>query len=156
MTPATSYVLILDYISMPLTHMTDHPRNNLSEIPGKAAIWSDEDGLSWITFEREAEITGEDAAQLLEFAKQTYNDAEYYRVLVDLRSNPVISKEARDFAAGGTLRNYISAYAILANELSMRLVGNFFIHFHKPEQPTRIFTDENEARKWLLMQKDKK
>lgn len=136
--------------------MPEHPHNNLSEIPGKAAIWSDEDGLSWITFEPGAEITGEDAAMLLELAKRTYNDSEYYRVLVDLRTNPVITKEARDFAAGGVMRNYISAFAILANELSMRLVGNFFIHFHKPDQPTKIFTDEEAARQWLLKQKEKK
>lgn len=136
--------------------MLDHPRNNLSEIPGKAAIWSDEDGLSWITFESGAEITGEDAAMLLEFAKRTYVDAEYYRVLIDLRSNPTISKEARDFAASGPIRGYISAFAILASDLSMRLVGNFFIHFHKPDQPTKIFTDENEARKWLMEQREKK
>lgn len=134
----------------------EHPRNNLSEIPGKAAIWSDEDGLSWITFEQGAQITGADAAQLLEFAKKTYVDAEYFRVLIDLRSNPVISKEARDFAASGELQSIISAFAILAGDLSMKLVGNFFIHFHKPGQPTRIFSDEDEARKWLLMQKEKK
>jgi hypothetical protein len=136
--------------------MSDHPRNNLSEIPGKAAIWSDEDGLSWITFEPGAEITGEDAATLLEFARRTHDGVELYRVLVDLRSNPIIAKEARDFAAGGMIQDYISAFAILANELSMRLVGNFFIHFHKPEQPTKIFTNEDEARKWLLMQREKK
>lgn len=134
----------------------DHTRNNLSEIPGKAAIWSDEDGLSWITFESGAEITGEDAAVLLEFAKRTYNDAEYFRVLIDLRSNPVISKEARDFAASGQTVGYISAFAILASDLSMKLVGNFFIHFHKPDQPTRIFTEKNEARKWLLEQREQK
>lgn len=136
--------------------LMDHTRNNLSEIPGKAAIWSDEDGLSWITFESGAEITGEDAAVLLEFAKRTYNDAEYFRVLIDLRSNPIISKEARDFAASGSIRSYISAFAILASDLSMRLVGNFFIHFHKPDQPTKIFTDKDEARKWLLEQREKK
>lgn len=136
--------------------MIERPRNNLSEIPGKAAIWSDEDGLSWITFEPGAEITGDDAALLLEFARLTHDGVELYRVLVDLRTNPVITKEARDFAAGGTIQNYIGAFALLASELSMRLVGNFFIHFHKPEQPTRIFTDENEARKWLLLQKGRK
>ncbi len=136
--------------------MFDHPRNNLSEIPGKAAIWSDEDGLSWITFETGAEITGDDAAMLLEFAKRTSNDAEYFRVLVDLRSNPVISKEARDFAASGQIQSFISAFAILASDLPMRLVGNFFIHFHKPNQPTKIFTDEHEARTWLLEQREKK
>lgn len=136
--------------------LMDHTRNNLSEIPGKAAIWSDEDGLSWITFEPGADITGEDAVMLLEFAKRTYNDAEYFRVLIDLRSNPMISKEARDFAAGGPVRSYISAFAILANDLSMKLVGNFFIHFHKPDQPTKIFTEKDAARTWLLNQREKK
>jgi hypothetical protein len=136
--------------------MSEHPRNNLSEIPGKAAIWSDEDGLSWITFEQGAEISGADAAQLLEFAKRTYVETEYFRVLVDLRSNPVISKEARDFAASGPLRSVISAFAILANDLSMKIVGNFFIHFHKPGQPTKIFTEEREARNWLLKQRERK
>lgn len=136
--------------------MSDHPRNNLSEIPGKAAIWSDEDGLSWVTFEPGAEITGEDVATLLEFAKRTYNAAEYFRVLVDLRTSPILSKEARDFAAGAITADYISAFAILASDLPMRLVGNFFIHFHKPEQPTKIFTDEGEARIWLLGQREKR
>lgn len=136
--------------------MSDRLRNNLSEIPGKAAIWSDEDGLSWITFEQGAEITGADAVKLLELAKKTYVDTEYYRVLIDLRSNPSISNEARAFAASGETRNYISAFAILAGDLSMKLVGNFFIQFHKPDQPTKIFTDVEEARRWLLEQRDRK
>ena len=136
--------------------MKSRTRNNLSEIPRKAAIWSDEDGLSWITFDPGAEISGEDAKQLLELAKKTYDGSEYFRVLIDLRTNPVISKEARDFAASGITNEYISSFAILANELSMRLVGNFFIHFHKPNQPTRIFSDEDKAREWLLSQQDKK
>jgi hypothetical protein len=135
--------------------MSERPRNNLSALPGKAAIWSDEDGLSWVTFEPEAEITGEDARQLLEFALQTFNGTEYYRVLVDLRTNPIITKEARDFAASGITKSYISAFAIVASELSMRLVGNFFIHFHKPHQPTQVFTCEEKARVWLMLQKEK-
>ena len=77
-------------------------------------------------------------------------------MLVDLRSNPVISKEARDFAANGDLQSIISAFAIIASDLPMKLVGNFFIHFHKPGQPTKIFSDKDEARKWLLEQKERK
>lgn len=133
--------------------MSTRIRNNLSELPGKASIWSDEDGLSWLTFDEDAEITLEDFIYLLECAKQTRLESEYYRVLVDLRTNPSISKEARDFAASPELQTYISAFAILANELSMKLVGNFFIHFHKPGQPTKIFTEEEAARQWLLEQK---
>lgn len=133
--------------------MSVHVRNNLSEIPGKASIWSDEDGLSWLTFEPNAEISGEDAKLLMTFAMRTYVESEYFRVLIDLRSNPVLSNEAREFASGDNLQHYISAFAILADELSMKMVGNFFIQFHKPGQPTKIFTDEQEARRWLLEQK---
>ncbi len=131
-------------------------RNNLSEIPGKAAIWSDEDGLSWLTFDANAEITLEDALQIMELAKKTQVETEYFRVLIDLRTNPSLSSEAREFASSGELQKYISAFAILANELSMKLVGNFFIQFHKPGQPTRIFTEEEDARSWLLTQKANK
>lgn len=135
--------------------MQNRQKYNLSEIPGKAAIWSDEDGLSWLTFEPGADITGEVAVQLLELAKKTHVESEYFRVIIDLRTNPYLTTEARDYAATAT-PEFISAFAILANQLSMKLVGNFFINFHKPEQPTKIFTDEDEARKWLLKQRDRK
>lgn len=136
--------------------MNERPKNNLSELPGKANIWSDEDGLSWLTFEQEAEISLEDFLYLIECAKKTWIETEYFRVLVDLRTNPVISAEAREFAASPELQQYISCYAILANELSMKLVGNFFINFHKPEQPTKIFVDVEQARAWLLQQQQKR
>lgn len=131
-------------------------RNNLRTLEGKAAIWSDEHGLSWVTFEPGAEITGEDAARLLELAKITATDAEYFRVIFDLRTSPVITDEARKFAASGGPGKYISSFAILVTDLPMRLVGNFFIRFHKPHQPTQIFSDTDEAVRWSLAQNDKK
>ena len=132
------------------------PRNNISKIPGKADIWSDEDGLSWLTFEVGAEISLDDLLFLIACAKKTWIETEYFRALVDLRSNPDISTEARAFAASLEIRTYISAFALLADELSMKIVGNFFINFHGREQPTKVFTDENAARESLLLQKDKR
>jgi|GEM_PF-6409641 len=40
--------------------MSERPKNNLSELPGKASIWSEEDRLSCLTFGPEAEISPED------------------------------------------------------------------------------------------------
>ena len=136
--------------------MQQRIKNNLRIVEGKALLWSDEYGLSWLEFVSGVEISGRDAYDIFELSKVTATDDEYFRVVIDLRSNPVITKEARDFAASGATAGHISAFAILANDLSMRLVGNFFIHFHKPNQPTRIFTDEDEARRWLLEQREKK
>jgi hypothetical protein len=102
------------------------------------------------------EITGEDAVRILELAKITANDQEYFRVIIDLRTSPVITDEARKFAASGAPSGYISSFAILVSDLPMRLVGNFFIRFHKPKQPTQIFSDAEEAVRWSLEQNDKK
>jgi hypothetical protein len=131
-------------------------RHNLRKLEGKAEIWSDRHGLSWLTFEPGVEITGEDAAKLLELAKITANNVEYFRVIIDLRTSPVITDEARKFAASGSPSDYISSFAILVADLPMRLVGNFFIRFHKPKQPTQIFSDAEEAVRWSLKQNDKK
>lgn len=131
-------------------------RNNLRILEGKAAIWSDEHGLSWVAFEPGVEITGDDASQLLELAKITATDEEYFRVIFDLRTSPVITDEARKFAASGGPGRYVSSFAILVADLPMRLVGNFFIRFHKPKQPTQIFSDPEEAVRWSLQQNDKK
>jgi|688.fasta_scaffold748779_2 hypothetical protein len=131
-------------------------RNNLRTLDGKAAIWSDEHGLSWVSFEPGVEITGEDAARLLELAKITATDEEYFRVIFDLRTSPVITDEARKFAASGGPGTYVSSFAILVSDLPMRLVGNFFIRFHKPKQPTQIFSDAAEAVRWSLAQYHKK
>lgn len=128
-------------------------RNNLRRLDNKAEIWSDEHGLSWLTFTPGVEITGDDAAQLLEMAKITATDEEYFRVIIDLRTSPVITDEARKFAASGAAKGYISSFAILVSDLPMRLVGNFFIRFHKPNQPTRVFEDAHQAVKWSLEQR---
>lgn len=135
--------------------MQNRTKNNLSEIPGKAAIWSDEDGLSWLTFEPGADITGEDAVQLLELAKKTHVESEYFRVIIDLRTNPQITTAARNYAANATPQ-FISAFAILTGGLTMKIIADFFVQFHKPGQPTKIFTNEEEARRWLLKQKERK
>lgn len=137
--------------------MTETPvRNNLRQLENKAEIWSDEHGLSWLTFIPGVEITGEDASGLLELAKITANDQEYFRVIIDLRTSPVITDEARKFAASGAPSGYISSFAILVSDLPMRLVGNFFIRFHKPGQPTQIFSDPEEAVRWSLAQNGRK
>jgi len=39
--------------------------------------------------------------------------------------------------------------AIIAKSLATKIAGNFFIRFNKPPTPTRLFSSEKEAMKWL-------
>lgn len=38
---------------------------------------------------------------------------------------------------------------MVTNSLANKLLGNFFIKFHKPKTPARIFSDEKTALEWL-------
>jgi hypothetical protein len=67
-------------------------------------------------------------------------------VLLDANVAGDISHEARDEFAKS---KYRLAVAIVTNSLANKLLGNFFIKFHKPLSSSRIFSDEPSAIEWL-------
>ena len=58
------------------------------------------------------------------------------------------TEEARRYAAANVPEGRI-AEAIIIGSLPVRIMGNFYLKFHKPEVPTRMFDDREEALKWL-------
>jgi len=44
---------------------------------------------------------------------------------------------------------YTKATAFLISSTSMMLLGNFYLNFHHPTRPTKIFTSEEKAVAWL-------
>ncbi len=72
-----------------------------------------------------------------------------YAVIVDTRAHVQTSKEAREYYADSEYNKYRVADALLVNSLAMKLVVNFFMRFHKPEIPTKMFDNLESARTWL-------
>ncbi len=72
-----------------------------------------------------------------------------YGMLVDARTQATSSSEARNFASRNPEKKNMVAEAILVNNLAVKLATNFYINFHKPSQPTKMFVREDEALKWL-------
>lgn len=68
--------------------------------------------------------------------------------LIDARCIFTSTQEARDYTAMHA-SHYRIAHAALINSLANRIVGNFYINFNKPCVPTKLFTSNNEAIKWL-------
>ncbi len=60
-----------------------------------------------------------------------------------------ISIEAMRFSASKEVYHNAIAKAIVANSLSSRLIGSFFIKMNKPPAPTRLFKTIEEATVWL-------
>ncbi len=70
-------------------------------------------------------------------------------MLVNLASLKTITKGARDFLASEKGCEDVTAAAILTESAVTRIIANFFIKINKPLVPTKLFTDQEEAKKWL-------
>ena len=59
-----------------------------------------------------------------------------------------VTKETREFfsdEAGDDL----SALAVIVSNPVTRMLGNFFLKFHKPKYPFRFFSDDTSAKQWI-------
>lgn len=76
-------------------------------------------------------------------------------MLVDTREINSISKEARDHFSMRDRKGYVNSIAILIASPVSRIIGNFFMGLNKPTVPTKLFTEEETALKWLRTFKNK-
>ena len=74
---------------------------------------------------------------------------ENTRVLVDMRLIESISREARLYYANERTASIQRATALLIDSPVSRVIANFFMGLNRPLSPTRMFTDETEAIRWL-------
>lgn len=70
-------------------------------------------------------------------------------LLVDSRNINSITKEARDHFAMRGRSPGVTAIAILIASPVSRLIGNFYMGLNKPVVPTKLFTEEDKAMRWL-------
>ena len=67
----------------------------------------------------------------------------------NVRSN--MSHEARKhFATNKKITEIRKAQAIVVNSLHTKLIANFYMNFHKPSNPVKIFNDFDKAEKWAM------
>jgi hypothetical protein len=58
-------------------------------------------------------------------------------------------KANRDYWAKKESCPYSKAEAFMIGSTGLKLIANFYLKINKPERPTRMFTDEEEAVTWL-------
>jgi len=60
-----------------------------------------------------------------------------------------MDKEARDFLSSPQGNKGLKAGAIVMDSAFTSILGNFFLSVNKPNIPARLFTNEEQAMKWL-------
>jgi hypothetical protein len=79
-----------------------------------------------------------------------FSNNESFAILLDATENFSLTSEARTLLASKEYTVKRIAAAFVTKSLANQLVGNFFIKFNKPATPTKMFTDEEHAFKWLV------
>lgn len=116
----------------------------------KAHLYLIEEGYTFLAFKDGVNFELEDA---IEVDKLTYEiiKGQPFVTLVDarnIRSN--ISHEARDFFAKNEKISKIrKGQSIVVNNLHTKLLANFYMKFHRPKNPVKIFQDYDKAEKWV-------
>lgn len=99
-----------------------------------------------IAWDNNAEVLMDDARHALDAIEQAA-EGKRMPLLVDMASMRTIGREARAlFSATQT----VNRVALIVGTALSRTVGSFFIGLGKPQNPTKLFTDESAAVSWLL------
>ncbi|MEI6019753.1 MAG: hypothetical protein WCR21_01365 [Bacteroidota bacterium] len=116
--------------------------------------WIDEQGIVWMKaiegVHMDIEALKEDHERSLELA-----DSHKILVMYDARSHFTISPEARSFLTKGILNENRIATAVLSPNLGVRLLVNFMNTIHPPKSPLKMFSNEEDAMRWLSLVKER-
>ncbi len=73
--------------------------------------------------------------------------------LYEFEENSEIDDEVRKWAADPSGNNFTIADAFVIQSMAQKMIGNFYLTFHKPVKPTKLFTNVEDALKWLNTQR---
>jgi len=85
----------------------------------------------------------------------TWNADRLCANLIDVRKLFFVDSKTREYAAA-QYRPYVAGQAILIDSKISSYFANLFLTFSRPKVPTRLFSKEDEALKWLREQMEKR
>ena len=99
------------------------------------------------------EVKLEDVKEIDKAHMELAQGEKIYAILDSTNHHTVFTKEAQHFMANECeIRHLLIATLIILNRLPTRLLARFFISFHKPKYPVKIFKSIEEAKKWIAKQ----
>ena len=114
----------------------------------KFYTWKGGDGIARTTVKPGAEIFLQDAKENTAVV-ETFYVGKKFPLLVDIREIKSISPEAREHFTLKGRESVVNAYSMLLSSSLSRMIGNFFLSFHKPTVPVKLFNHEDKALLWL-------
>lgn len=115
-----------------------------------ATIYYNGNELVKVVLDDNIELEVDDIKAQREVVAELTKDKSYV-ILAITAANTSATKEAREYSSSTATLGRV-AEAIVIKSLAVRLMGNIYIHFHKPGVTTRMFESEQKALEWLREQ----
>ena len=112
-----------------------------------SVMWFDEDGIFCTVTKKKAPLTKEALIAQFDFIRKRSNGKKICW-LGDVTHVSFPTTEARDYAGEETPK-FIKALALITNSEISKMVANVFLVLKRPPYPTKLFTNEKDARNWL-------
>jgi len=106
------------------------------------------DGIIYVSISPEKEETVELAKKMVKKMGEIVNYKQA-PILFKHQDFALPGKANRDYWATKEACPYSKAEAFIINSIALQLIANFYLKINKPERPTKMFTHEEEAIKWL-------
>ncbi len=110
-------------------------------------FWFDENGIICAVIKNIKTPTLEDAIENVEDFKKVIGERKVC-LLIDVTNSAESSKEIRDYAAN-EFPKFVKAIALLSQSAFGKMLANLFFTIKSQPYPTKMFTDEKEAKEWL-------
>jgi hypothetical protein len=115
---------------------------------GHSLIRLRNDGIVQVNFGDEAELDIKESTEIVK-AIGKITEGKKMLILNIAGANTTATSAARDYSASAEGAEYTIADAFVTKSLAQKLLGNFYMNFHKPFAPTRMFDDVEKATEWL-------
>jgi hypothetical protein len=106
------------------------------------------DGIIEFALKSNTTLNISDAKSIVD-ATEKLGGGKKFPLLISAGNFTLVDTEVRYYAASPEANRFTIASGIVVNNLAQKLLGNAYIKFNKPPTPTRLFTKEEEAVKWL-------
>lgn len=106
------------------------------------------DGIVYYKTKPNVTINIEDIMEHYHYFEKTYSGQEFLNIY-EFADNSDMDDDVRKWASDPTGNNFTIADAFVINSMAQKLLGNFYLTFHRPVKPTKLFNSLQDAEKWL-------
>jgi hypothetical protein len=106
------------------------------------------DGIVHYLIKANVLLSLSDIQEHYQYFEKNYKGQTFLNVY-EFESNAEIDNDIRKWGSDPTGNTFTIADAIIMKSMPQKIIGNFYLTFHKPIKPTKLFNNVEDAIKWL-------